>query len=292
MARKRHSITLAKPMKLDIETAKYYSGLGDIVMLAWLAEGAKAGPSSMVFHRKRDLELMTLLGLQVDAEPGGISLDPVFPVEVGDHCRWSRLDYIREFLGVMTPLARPLFKIDSQDQVWAAKVAKELGSPLVLLFPQVVWKTREWPANYWVELAWNLKENGCAVHVMFVGDDARFKNTPSFQWNTPFRQIAALMRHAALVIGNDSFPVHLAGTVGVPTLALMGPTRSTVFSHMPEVERLSSSLDCTGCHFQPPFRAACDQGCMSLYRLFPGDVLHRALQVIDSARAHQRVRLA
>jgi ADP-heptose:LPS heptosyltransferase len=271
-------------MKLDIESAKYYGGLGDIVMLAWLAEGAKAGPSPIVFHRKRDLELMTLLGLQVDAEPGGISLDPVFPVEVGDHCRRPRLDYIREFLGVTTPLARPLVKIASEDQIWAAKTVKELGSPLVLLFPQVVWKTREWPASYWVELAWNLKENGCAVHVLFAGEDARFKNTPSFQWNAPFRQIAALMRHAALVIGNDSFPVHLAGTVGVPTLALMGPTRSTVFSHMPEVECLSSSLDCTGCHFQPPFRAACDQGCMSLYRLFPEDVLRRALQVIGNAK--------
>jgi hypothetical protein len=243
-------------MKLDIEMAKYYSGLGDIVMLAWMAEGAKGGPDPIRFHRKRDLELMRLLGLQVDPEPGGISLDPVFPVEVADRGQRPRLDYVREFLSATTPLARPTLRISSEDQIWAARAAREMGSPLVLLFPQVAWKAREWPANYWVELAWLLKKEGCATQVFFLGDDARFKNTPGYAWNTPVGRVAALMRHAALVAGNDSFPVHLAGTVGVPTLALMGPTKSTVFSHLLEVECLTSSLECTGCHFQTPFRAA------------------------------------
>lgn len=206
-------------------------------------------------------------------------------VEVGDKGRRPRLDYLRDFLGVTTPLARPLLTICPEDQVLAAQRARELGSPLVLLFPQSIWKPREWPANYWVELAWKLKGHGQAVLLMFQNEDPRFKNTRVFQWNTRIPQIAALMRHAALVIGNDSFPAHLAGTVGVPTLALMGPTRATVFSHIPEVECLTSNMDCTGCHFQAPFRAACDQGCMSLYRLFPDDVLKRALQKSGSRQS-------
>jgi ADP-heptose:LPS heptosyltransferase len=265
-------------MKIDIETARYYTGLGDIVMLAWLAEGAKAVGAPFVFHRKRDLVLMELLGLNVDPEPGGVSLDQAYAIEVNDRGVRPRLDYIREFLGVTTPLARPQLRISGPDQIAALQRAKELGSPFVLLFPQVVWKTREWPANYWVDLAWKLKANGVRVLMMLLGEDARFKNVPACQWNTPVPQLAALLRHAALVIGNDSFPVHLAGTAGVPTLALMGPTRPSIFAHMLEVECLSSSLDCTGCHFQPPFRAACDQGCMSLYRLFPDDLLKRAME--------------
>ena len=51
------------------------------------------------------------------------------------------------------------------------------------------------------------------------------------------------MKRAALVVGNDSFPAHLAGTVGVPTLALMGPTLPTVFAHTPDVECLASGRD-------------------------------------------------
>lgn len=270
-------------MKLDIETARYYSGLGDIVMLAWLAEGARAAGEPITFHRKRDLVLMELMGLSVDPEPGGVCLDPAYAVEVQDRGARPRLDYIREFLGITTPLARPALRISGPDQIWALNRALEIGSPFVLLFPQVVWKTREWPASYWVDLAWKLKENGVRAVMMLLGEDPRYKNVPAWQWNTPLPQLAALMRHAALVIGNDSFPVHLAGTVGVPTLALMGPTRASIFAHMPDVECLSSSLDCTGCHFQPPFRAACDQGCMSLYRLFPGDVLKRAMEKLEQA---------
>jgi hypothetical protein len=82
-------------------------------------------------------------------------------------------------------------------------------------------------------------------------------------------------------VGNDSFPTHLAGAVGVPTLALMGPTRPTVFAHAPAVECLASAtIDCTGCHFGPTFRAACDQGCQSLFRLYPDAVLRRVLAIL------------
>ena len=272
-------------MKIDIDTARYYSGLGDLAMLAWLAEGCKNGSDPLVFHRKRDIGVTELLGLRIDPEPGGILLDDVFQVEVADRGRKPRLDYIREFLKVTTPLARPVLRISPEDEAWARQTAAELGGPLVILFPQAVRKPREWPASHWVDLAWKLKNNGVPVLLMYQGDDARFRNTPVFHWNMPILRVAALMSHAALVVDNDSFPAHLAGTVGVPTLALMGPTRATVFAHSPEVECLASGrIDCTGCHFQAPFRAACDQGCQSLFRLFPEDVFARAMSKLKTRR--------
>jgi hypothetical protein len=61
---------------------------------------------------------------------------------------------------------------------------------------------------------------------------------------------------------------------------LMGPTRPTVFAHAPAVECLASdAIECTGCHFSAPFRAACDQGCQSLFRLDPDVVLRRVLRI-------------
>src|SRR5687768_2759924 len=272
-------------MKIDLERPKYYRGLGDVVMWAWLAEGSYGGPDPLTFHRTQNLDLTRLLGLRIDAEPGGISADDVFQVEVADGCQKPRLEYLRQFLGVTAPLVRPRLHVDPADDAWAAELASESGLPLVLLFPQSLWKPREWPANYWVDLAWKLKKAGANVQVFLQGDDARFHNTPTYRWNTPIPRLAALMKRAALVVGNDSFPVHLSGTVGVPTLALLGPTVANVFAHLPDVQCLTSSgLDCTGCHFRKPFRAACDQGCMSLYRLFPDDVLKRALEKVGMRR--------
>ncbi|WP_157369924.1 glycosyltransferase family 9 protein [Zavarzinella formosa] len=272
-------------MKIDIETVRYYSGLGDLVMLAWLAEGSKTGSDPLVFHRKRDPGLTELLGMQTDLEPGGVSMDAAFDIEVVDHGRKPRLDYIRQFLGIKTPLVRPALRISPEDEAWARQTAAELDGPPVILFPQCVWKPREWPASHWVDLAWKLKGGGIPVLLMYQGDDTRFRNTPLYHWNVPIPRIAALMKHASLVVGNDSFPAHLAGTVGTPTIALMGPTKATVFAHMPGVECLASGrIDCTGCHFQAPFRAACDQGCQSLFRLFPEEVFARIMVRLRTRR--------
>jgi ADP-heptose:LPS heptosyltransferase len=91
------------------------------------------------------------------------------------------------------------------------------------------------------------------------------------------------MSSVELVVGNDSGPAHLAGTLGTPTLALMGPTRAAcVFGHIPEVTPLAVSLEpaCAGCHFGRPFRAACDQGCQALYALTPAAVLKEVHKLV------------
>jgi ADP-heptose:LPS heptosyltransferase len=237
----------------------------------------------VTFHRTRNLDLAELVGLTVDPEPGGVKLDDAYAAELADRGRRPRLDYIREFLGISEPPARPTVRIPAENRSWAAARAGEVGKPLVLLFPQVGWVPRGWPASHWVDLAWDLHAVGVPAVVLLADKDDRFTNTPAFWWGTPVGRLAALMESAALVVGADSFPAHLAGAVGVPTLALLGPTRPTVFAHAPAVIPLASDrIDCTGCHFGEPFRAACDQGCQSLGRLYPADVLGRVRQVIGA----------
>jgi hypothetical protein len=275
----------ACPLKIDLEGHKGYAGLGDIVMLAWLAEGCRRAGERVTFHRTRNLELMELFGLSVDPEPGGVGLDEAYARELADRCRRPRLDYVREHLGVTAPPARPPLRLTPDHRGWADERVRELGEPLVVLFPQTAWTTREWPASYWVDLAWQLKAAGVATVVLMSPKDERFTNTPAHWWGTPIVRVAALVERAALVVGNDSFPAHLAGAIGTPTVALMGPTRPTVFAHAPSVTCLGSgAIDCTGCHFAAPFRAACDQGCQSLFRLFPEVVLRHVLDALRTAR--------
>ncbi len=281
---------MAEPLTIDLEGAKGYAGLGDIVMLAWLAEGCRRAGQAVRFHRTRNLDLMALFGLDVDPEPGGVPLDEPYRAELADRGRRPRLDYVREFLNVTAPPAQPTIHIPPDRRTWAAERARELGDPLVVLFPQTAWVPREWPASYWVDLAWGLQSAGVGVVTLLSPKDERFTNTPAFWWGTPLDRVAALIERAALVVGNDSFPSHLAGAIGTPTLAMMGPTRPTVFAHCPAVECLSSdAIDCTGCHFGAPFRAACDQGCQSLYRLYPDAVLRRVREKLHGAATQPTV---
>jgi ADP-heptose:LPS heptosyltransferase len=232
---------------------------------------------------------MDLFGLTVDPEPGGVCLDEAYKLELADRCRRPRLDYVREFLNITAEPGRPTLRLPAGHRDWAADRVREFGGPPAVLFPQTAWTTREWPASYWVDLSWSLKAAGVPVVVLLSPKDERFTNTPAYWWGTPIDRVAALVEQAAVVVGNDSFPAHLAGTIGPPTLALMGPTRPTVFAHMPGVECLASdAIECTGCHFAPPFRAACDQGCQSLFRLYPEVVLRRVLRAIEGTTAPGR----
>ena len=43
---------------------------------------------------------------------------------------------------------------------------------------------------------------------------------------TSIPQMVALLRRAAVVVGGDTGPIHIAGALGVPTLGLYGPTRA------------------------------------------------------------------
>jgi ADP-heptose:LPS heptosyltransferase len=167
-------------------------------------------------------------------------------------------------------------KLSAEDVEWARKTKDELGEDLVLLFPQTAWEPRAWPSCYWVDLAWQLQNRNVPTAVFLGHEDKRYTGAPRYFWGFPFGRVAALMSLSAMVIGVDSGPAHISGTLGIPTLVMSGPTRpECVFGHLPEVTSLASYDDpgCTGCHFKPPFRSACDQGCQMLYSLKPHVVL-------------------
>ena len=57
----------------------------------------------------------------------------------------------------------------------------------------------------------------------------------------PLRELAALLAHAGLYVGNDSGVSHLAAATGVPTLALFGPTAPSTWAPVgPRVATLAS----------------------------------------------------
>ena len=144
---------MAGGIKIDIETNKGYSGLGDIVTLAWLAEACRETDHPLAFHRLRNFDLMAMFDLTVDPRPGGIALDEAYRRELADQCRRPRLDYIRDQMGIAERPAQPRIILPATAGAWADDQIFDLGGPPVLLFPQSAWPAREWPASYWVDLA-------------------------------------------------------------------------------------------------------------------------------------------
>jgi heptosyltransferase-1 len=116
---------------------------------------------------------------------------------------------------------------------WADDWATELtaGRRIAILAPSAGWPAKQWPAERFAELARSLRGLGLQPLINAPRQDDPLANR-ILAASDGAAQIAvcnvaglvALTRQAALVVGGDSGPVHLAAALGVPTIALFGPT--------------------------------------------------------------------
>jgi ADP-heptose:LPS heptosyltransferase len=105
-----------------------------------------------------------------------------------------------------------------------------LDEPYALLIPggSLHRLDKRWPAGRYARLARELADQGVAVGVIGGPSEAeaareivdRCPTARDLTGKTDFAQIAALGARAALVVGNDTGPTHLAAAAGAPTLAL------------------------------------------------------------------------
>lgn len=107
--------------------------------------------------------------------------------------------------------------------------------PLIAFAPGSVWSTKRWPAENFAALAQRLGEDGFSV-VLVGGErdkdlcrsiEARSNSASgvsSAAGDLTLTGSAALLRRCRMLVSNDSAPMHIAMGVGIPVLALFGPT--------------------------------------------------------------------
>jgi lipopolysaccharide heptosyltransferase II len=104
----------------------------------------------------------------------------------------------------------------------------QLGPPFIALAPGSNWGTKRWP--YYAELASALERPSVLVGgpedielaESIVARSAGRAVSAAGALN--LRESAALIQRAALLVTNDSAPLHLATAVGTPIVAVFGPT--------------------------------------------------------------------
>jgi heptosyltransferase II len=125
---------------------------------------------------------------------------------------------------------RPQLRPTAEDERVAAGLVQ---GEFVALAPGSIWGSKRWP--YYAELAARLADR---VTVVAVGsrDDAGLGDEISRAVGSAggravnacgqltLRQSAALIGRATVLVTNDSAPLHLATAMGIPIVALFGPT--------------------------------------------------------------------
>ena len=140
--------------------------------------------------------------------------------------------------------------------------------PFALLMPGTNWPTKRWPASSFAASARNLREKH-GLSIVLAGADDAASARPAFSGvdhldavgRTSVRELAALLRRAAIAVTNDSGPMHLAAALGTPVVAAFGPTdprRTGPFgSAIAGVVR--AELPCLGCLSRSCAHTSCMQ---------------------------------
>ena len=267
-------------------------GIGDALVSLWIAEGAREAGHDVVYLPGRHDRLIEAFSGTLGTSEGSSR------IEFGG----ESASYRHELKNVGSVPHRGLlwqhelpFRVDPRRpkaQAWEEcdEWARDLkqsrtggNKPLAILFPACAYNTRTWPVQKWTRLGWALEKNGVGTVGLNSSLDS-IDQLPFYAYGYGIEALISLIRIADVVIANDSGPAHLAGTLGVKTLAIMGPTDpETVFGYCPDVVPVrvdKEVLPCVGCHFKSDrgFCAACDQGCEALQILPVQTVLESVMQ--------------
>jgi heptosyltransferase-3 len=165
------------------------------------------------------------------------------------------------------------------------------GRPFVHLHPASRWRFKCWTADKNAELIDRLAADGQRVVVTAAPDETRLVDeilgkakatTLNLAGKLTLKQLGAVAGRARLFVGVDSMPMHLAAAMGVPTVALFGPSGESEWGPWNVAHRVvKSAHTCRPCG-----QDGCGGGKVSeCLTLLPVDIVHAAARELLGATA-------
>jgi len=189
----------------------------------------------------------------------------------------------------------PRLWLTHKDEALADELLSKLGlrsdQSIVILQPGARYWFKAWPTDRFAELADRLTDQfGCQVLVggsqqeqdltQLVVKQAKSRLI-SIAGLLTIRTLAALLKRAALFVGNDTGVMHIATAVGTPVVGLFGPSNPREWGPRGgPAEVIYKGLDCRVC-----FHPMCERGeqnCMQLITV--NEVMKAAVRQIRTVQ--------
>ena len=163
---------------------------------------------------------------------------------------------------------------DEAEQAKGNLAALKLGGPPAIIFPGAGWSSKLWPPENYAILARELSAKGLPVVIGGSSADgpaaqeiiakARPLDIPDLTGSTSLKGLMGLVSQAAVCVGADTGPQHIAAAVGTPTVTLFGPSSAERAGTLGDrAANVSASAPCSPC-----FKRACPKEfiCMDLIK--------------------------
>ena len=150
----------------------------------------------------------------------------------GTHVIEQNVGLVKKWTGQEIPALSAIFPRDPVTAAWCDQFceAQDIGK-FVLLNPGAGWGAKQWPGERYGQVAEELVGDGYTVLVNCgPGEEALAQSVASSSGGTArpvqcsLGELIALTRRAALFIGGDTGPLHLAAALKIPVVAIFGPT--------------------------------------------------------------------
>lgn len=178
------------------------------------------------------------------------------------------------------------FPKDTAAEETISRRLQNLSEPIVLITPGAGWGAKQWSAGSYGEVSRELGKQRATVFVNYgPGEEQLAKEVCDSSGGAAqpitcsIAELVALTRRASLFIGGDTGPLHLAAAIGVPVVAIFGPTdpaRNGPYSEKSIVLRNPLSRTSLS-HTREP-----DPG---LQQIMPDEVLAAARNLLESHHA-------
>jgi heptosyltransferase-1 len=169
----------------------------------------------------------------------------------GTHIVEQNLSLAKEVAGRNLPMRGAILPRDEAAEQECEQRLRGIGK-FALLNPGAGWGAKQWPAERYGQVARILAEDGIKPFINFgPGEEDLSKSVQETSNGAAepiacsLTQLITLTRRASLFVGGDTGPMHLAAALGVPVVAIFGPTdpaRNGPFGTKSIVLRSSSSL--------------------------------------------------
>lgn len=147
----------------------------------------------------------------------------------GTHVVEQGAALLGEACGTALEPAEVVLPRDEEAEAWAEENVR--ARPLLMLAPGGGWGAKRWPVERFAAVAQAMRPQAgdCVVNAATDADDAARQVAAGSDGaarvlGCSVARLVALMRRTDLFVGGDSGPLHLAAALGVPAVAVFGPT--------------------------------------------------------------------
>ncbi len=190
------------------------------------------------------------------------------------------------------------YEIDAMQARLRADFSAVADKRLVLIYPGAgVLPIKAWPRNYYSQVAGELIKKGYAVGIVGLNEDrelagailSKINNRACIDLSGYIHTVSELMlvfQFAELLITNDGGPGQLAAMTPIPTIIFYGPETPDLYSPVDAKATIFyNPLPCSPCLTAYNHRnSPCDGDNLCLKQIPPGQVLEKALEILEASK--------